>query len=199
MKEPTVPPPRGALSAPLPTFAAPIQDPTPEEPETAPSPPQEAPEPPRRRPLGERLTQSRLHPRPDTPATGNGHTPAGPVPATDASTGTSAYPSKPTTAETAKLVAGLLALAFSGAALVVQYSRRRRLRKPTRDQYDGMARPLAKIGLRHVDPGVINADLVDLIAFGVAAGDYVSDGPLTTAGPAIDAGVPTNLQEEPQS
>lgn len=193
---PVVPPPRGALSAPLPTFAEPIQD-SPPAPATDSRPPEPSPPPLApvkvRRPLGERLLRN-----PGTPATDASPRPAAPAPGTDAFSTTSAYPSKPTTAETAKLVAGLLALGFSAAAMVVQFTRRRQLRKPTREQYDGMARPLAKIGLRHVEIGALNADLFDVIAFGTAAGDYVSDGPLTTAGRDTDPGVPANLQEEPQ-
>lgn len=186
MTSPNRPP--GAL---VPAFASPLPDPPLPEvtPDSSP-PPASQPEPaaaprPRRRNLLLR-----------TPATASGpDAGAIPKPEPDGIRTDTSLVGKPTIVETARLVAGLLGLVAAGAALLVQV-RGRTLRRPSKDHLNDMARPLARIGLRHVDTGVINADLIDVINAGTVLGDYLTEGPLTSPGKPTDAGVPADLQQE---
>lgn len=99
---------------------------------------------------------------------------------------------KPTAADTARLVAGLLGLVVAGAAMVVRWRAGRELRRPTKGQLDDISAPLARIGMRHVPAGLLNADLADSLAAGAALGAYVSAGPLIEH-VGVDAGVPQGL------
>jgi hypothetical protein len=100
---------------------------------------------------------------------------------------------KPSAAETARLVAGLLGLAVAGAAVLVRW-RRRDLRRPAKDQLDDVAAPIARILMRHVDPALLSPDLADAAMAGAALGAYLTDGPLLLPLP-VDAGVPSELPD----
>jgi hypothetical protein len=105
-------------------------------------------------------------------------------------TGTSATPGtdeKPSAKDTAKLVAGLLAMAAVGAAALVRWRLRAKLREPSKAQADEMAEPLARIGLRHVPAGKLHPDLLDATQFAAALGRYLNDGPLLERA-YVDAG-----------
>jgi hypothetical protein len=99
---------------------------------------------------------------------------------------------KPTHAETTALVVGLVLAVGSVAAAVVRWRTRKELRRPTDEQADRIAAPLARIGLRYVPAHLLNADLFDLVSAGAAVGVYLNDGPLLyeRAEP-----IPDNLQE----
>lgn len=79
----------------------------------------------------------------------------------------------------AKVVAGLVGLAFVLAAGVLGHlGGRRDIRRPTRKQADGFAEPVARIAARHLDVSRVTPDLIDVIEAGSAAGDYLIDGPI---------------------
>jgi hypothetical protein len=120
--------------------------------------------------------------------------PAGPRPRpADTPTPTSSA-GKPTAAQTAKLIAGLLGLAVAGAAAVIGWRGRRQLRRPSKQQLDDISAPLARITIRHVPADLLKEDLADAALAGAAVGAYLTDGPLIL--PAdIDPGVPANLTE----
>lgn len=103
---------------------------------------------------------------------------------------------KPTPAETAVLVAALLSMLVSGAALAVRWRTRRRLklRRPSTKQTESVAGPLARLALRHADASWLNADLADLLTAGAATGWYLTDGELLIPDQP-DPGVPEDLQE----
>lgn len=143
-------------------------------------------------------------PEGETPTTGPAggfggpDAPPGPRQGRDlARTESSSTGSKPTKAETAGLVAGLLGLVVVGAAGLVRWRTKRKLRRPTVRQIDDIAAPLARIALRTADLSWLNPTLADLIAAGAATGEYLSDGPLLE-GPEYDDGIPDDLQEDPQ-
>lgn len=123
--------------------------------------------------------------------------PAPSRPATPAATPTATSSAgKPTTKQTAELVAGVVGLLLVGAASVISWRAGRQLRRPTDKQVDDFARPLADILLRHWDKAVINRDLVDGIAAGAVAGNYLADGPLIERRAQVDPGVPHDLGDD---
>lgn len=78
-----------------------------------------------------------------------------------------------------KTIAGLVALVFViGDGLLRRYSRRG-LRRPTKEQTQDFARPIAAIIVRHTDGLDLVPDVAELIEAGSAAGHYLLDGPLT--------------------
>lgn len=103
--------------------------------------------------------------------------------------------------ETVKLVSGLLVIVVGVAALVASAtdpSGQRALRRPTDDERQNIAGPIASILVRHADPALLNPDLTDLILAGSATVDYVSAGPLMTA-VSVDPGMPPDVQlDEPE-
>lgn len=103
---------------------------------------------------------------------------------------------KVSTKDTAVLVAGLLGLAVAGLAVLVRLRRGATLRRPTKQELDDVAAPLARLALAHVPAGILNADLANLAAAGAATGAYLSNGPLIEH-PYTDPGLPADLQEEP--
>lgn len=117
-----------------------------------------------------------------------------PDPPAGTRTASSSPVSKPTAAEAAKLVAGILGLVVAGVAAVVAWRGRRELRRPTGQQLDDIAAPLARIAVRHVPAELLNADLADGLLAAGAIGAYLGDGKLIRP-PTIDAGVPDNLAE----
>jgi hypothetical protein len=117
---------------------------------------------------------------------------------TKTSTGGEPGTAKPSQADAAKLLAGLLlGIAVIVSALVRFRTGGGRLRQPSKTQVDDMARPLASLGLRHVDPAVFNADIGDGISFAAALGAYVADGPLVLA-PEVSTGLPAPTEKETQ-
>jgi len=89
---------------------------------------------------------------------------------------------------------GFVGLVVAGAAFLLRRTRGVDLRQPTEDQAEGMAKPLARLALRHVPAHLLNADLLDILSFGAATGAYLNDGPLTE--PLYeDPGIPDDLQE----
>lgn len=102
---------------------------------------------------------------------------------------------RPTAAQAAQLVGGLLGLAVAGAAWLISARTGSRLRRPTKAQSDDIAAPLGRMLLRHVDLSLWGPDLVDAIEAGSAAGAYLSDGPLLQ-GPDLDPGLPGDLNTE---
>lgn len=103
---------------------------------------------------------------------------------------------KPSAEDTAGLIIGLLGIAVSIAAWSVR--KRGKLRRPTDRQERSIAAPLARIGLRFVDAGLLDATLVDVISAGAAASAYLTDGPLIIAGGNVDPGVPTDVNADPE-
>jgi hypothetical protein len=106
-----------------------------------------------------------------------------------------------TQAETTRLVIGLLGLAAAGAAWAVQTrDKRRKLRRPTPEQARDIAKPVGRLMLRAAKAAgvALNPILSDAIEAMSATGAYVTDGPLVTLD-GVDAGVPSNLQEDPAS
>lgn len=166
------------LNSLLPTFSQPrpslTTDPDPAEAPVSPA----SPPPQRRRSVGVVGLDEPTGPRPDDQLT---------------PTGTSSA-SKPTPAQTTRLVVGLLGLAAAAAAGLIRWRLQRRLRQPTRQEKIDIAAPLARIGLRHADLSWLNADLADLLDAGTATGVYLTDGPLLLP-LEPDAGVPADLQE----
>lgn|SRR5574343_326490 len=80
---------------------------------------------------------------------------------------------------TAKVLAGLIgAVHRLGSALLSRFAGRE-IRKPTREQVNGVAEPTARILARRVDMAELSPDLFDTIEAISAAGDYALDGPVT--------------------
>lgn len=94
---------------------------------------------------------------------------------------------EPTGKDVAKLVAGLLGMAAVGAAMVVRWRMRAKLREPSKSHTEDMAEPLARIGLRHVPMAKLHPDLLDATQFASALGRYLNDGPLLQRA-YVDAG-----------
>lgn len=149
------------------------------------SPEPEATSPRRRNPFSGLLT-----PRLDT-----GETP------TETSGPGSAKPagesSRASAREVAELISGILGLVVVAAAVGIEWSGRRKLRRPTDAQSTAIARPLSRIALRHADASWLHPDLVDVLAVGNAVGDYLTaDEPLITRVMVADDGVPHDLHRE---
>lgn len=105
---------------------------------------------------------------------------------------------KPSPAETAEVIAGILGLVVLTVAFFVD-QRGRKLRKPTSGEYDAISTPIARIVLRHAEGEWLHPDLVDVLVAGNAVGAYVNSGePLVTYSRVADDGVPANLQEDPK-
>jgi hypothetical protein len=90
----------------------------------------------------------------------------------------------PTTAgkaETARnagvLLAGILTVA-AGLVAVVLARAGRELRRPTRDETRAVARPIARILVRHIPAEMITADLADMGEAAAGVSDYMSAGPV---------------------
>jgi hypothetical protein len=123
--------------------------------------------------------------------------PAQSRPATPAATPTATSSAgKPTTKQTAELVAGVVGLLVVGAAAVISWRAGRQLRRPSDKQVDDFARPVAEILLRRWESAVINRDLIDVIAAGAVAGNYLADGPLIEHRDRVDPGVPHDLGDD---
>jgi hypothetical protein len=75
------------------------------------------------------------------------------------------------------LLAGILSVT-AGALAVILARTGRQLRRPTRDENRAIARPLARIFVRHVPAEFITADLADLGEAGAAIEEYVAAGPV---------------------
>lgn len=107
----------------------------------------------------------------------------GPTGASPTRTGTSSDDLSTTAGkgETARnagvLLAGLLTVVAGLAALGLARVGRQ-LRRPTKDETRAVARPVARILVRHVPADMITADLADLGEAGAAVSDYVSAGPV---------------------
>jgi hypothetical protein len=63
---------------------------------------------------------------------------------------------------------------------MVAARRNRAFRQPTPRERDDIARPLARIAVRHLPLDLIGDDLADITEATVATHDYVSAGPLLT-------------------
>lgn len=113
----------------------------------------------------------------------------------DTLTETSSIGDKPTAAETTALAVGVLAVVVAGCAFLVRRRMGRKLREPSKQQSTDIAAPLGRILLRHADLAWLNKDIADGLKAAAAAGAYLNDGPLIQYD-GVDAGVPTNLQEE---
>jgi len=115
----------------------------------------------------------------------------------DTHTGTSAtsdLPVKADPAAAARLVAGLLGMAFMGVGVLIWRGRRRVLRQPDDDQLRDMAKPAARMLARHIPAQYLNNDLADAAQIAAAFSDYLRDGPLTDYGQA-DPGIPDDLND----
>lgn len=112
----------------------------------------------------------------------------------DTRTGTSSSVSKPSQDDTVALVVGLLAVVVGVATLAIRWTRGRALRPPTDGQAEGIARPLARLGLRHLPAEIFNADLVDALTAATAVTGYLTDGPLTEP-LDLEPDIPDDLQE----
>jgi hypothetical protein len=87
-----------------------------------------------------------------------------------------------------------MVVAAAAFAVALRSRRTRRLREPTDEQYDDVARPVARILLRRLPATLLNPDLVDALMAGAGVGRYVNDGPLLTYDHP-DAGVPADLAD----
>jgi len=178
----------------LPTFASPSTWTMPE--------PTYSPDPdPTLTPLGTKATPApgtrRLHPG-DGSGSPSELVPQKPGRDESTRTETSSPASRPvTTAEATALVIGVLSVVTAGAAFLVQWRARRKLREPTGQQRRDIATPLAKILMRRADLSMLGPDIADLLQAGAATGAYLGDGPLLLP-LHPDAGVPDNLQENPE-
>lgn len=76
-------------------------------------------------------------------------------------------------------VAGLVGVALLFVDLGLKWSRKRKLRKPTKDQLRAFAEPVGRLLSRHVDMSLFGPDLLDLTESGAAVGEYLNDGPVT--------------------
>lgn len=97
--------------------------------------------------------------------------------------------------QVAGAVGALLGLALLGVDLTLRYTRRRKLRKPTKDQTREFAEPLGRILARHVDMSIFGPDLLDLAEVGNAAASYIDDGPITDR--IMPAVVQVGMEQEP--
>jgi len=81
---------------------------------------------------------------------------------------------------TAKVIAGLVSLAFGFAAGLLRQigNGSTDVRRPTKDQTAGFAEPVAEILARHTDLSAMTPDLGDAILAGAAVNDYLTDGPI---------------------
>ncbi len=78
---------------------------------------------------------------------------------------------------TSKLVKGLLKIVIvSAEALLGRMGRE--FRRPEEHQIDGVAQPLARIAVRHLDLSYISDDLLDLTEAGGGLSDYILEGPV---------------------
>ncbi len=78
---------------------------------------------------------------------------------------------------TSKLVKGLLKMAVVVVEAVMKRAGRE-FRRPEEHQLDGVAQPLARVAVRHLDVSYISDDLMDLTEAGGALSDYILDGPV---------------------
>lgn len=139
--------------------------------------------PPDPGPAEEELTTG--HPLPNRPDVGSwiGSGGGGPTGESPTRTGTSSDDLSTTAGkgETARnagvLLAGLLTVVAGLAALGLARVGRQ-LRRPSKDETRAVARPIARILVRHVPADMITADLADLGEAGAAVSDYVSAGPV---------------------
>jgi hypothetical protein len=101
---------------------------------------------------------------------------------------------RPAVKDAAVVIVGILGLVVGAAALGVRWRGQRELRRPTAQQLEDVAQPLARIAHRHADASWLNLDLLDILAAGNAIGAYITEAPLTVQ-LTPDAGVPADLQE----
>ncbi len=98
---------------------------------------------------------------------------------------------KPTAEEATGLVIGVLAIVTTAAAAIIRWRLNRKLREPTKTQRGDIARPLARILLRHANAIVLGEDIPDALQAAGAIGAYAGDGPLLLpVGPDIDPNIP---------
>jgi len=93
-------------------------------------------------------------------------------------------------------IIGLIGLAIAwGIQLATKHART--LREPTKQQASDIATPLASLAGRHIEAGLLNADLADVIRVMSATGHYATAGPLIIPKQvAVDDGVPDDIQED---
>lgn len=99
-------------------------------------------------------------------------------PTRTSTSGTPGTDEKPSTKDTAELLAGIIAVVAVGVAFVVRWRLKANLREPTEKQAEEIAKPLARIGLRHVPAAKLNPDLLDATQAAAAFGKYLKAGPL---------------------
>jgi hypothetical protein len=73
----------------------------------------------------------------------------------------------------------LVGVALLFVDLGLKWSRKRKLRRPTKDQLRAFAEPVGRLLSRHVDMALFGPDLLDLTEAGASVGEYLNDGPVT--------------------
>lgn len=174
--------PPAFLSA-LPTFAAPpsqkLDPPLPEVEPSEPLSPSTAPE--NESPIGRRA--------PMAPSTDDE-----PSPRTATSTDRPALKPGGDPAQVAKVIGGLFVIVVTSLSVLAR-RRGKEFRQPTPEQRDDVARPLARIAVRHLPLDLIGEDLADATEAAVAVHEYAMDGPIVRA-PHVDHGdMPTYPEE----
>ena len=95
--------------------------------------------------------------------------------------------------QVAQVIGGLFVILVTTLSVLARRSGRE-FRQPTPEQRDDVARPLARIAVRHLPLDVIGPDLADATEAAVAAHNYAMDGPIVTRPTVVlDLG-----DEEPQ-
>lgn len=146
--------------------------------------------------IEERTTGPTLTNRPDgagwsTPFAAN----ASPASATPTPTSGDNLTSSTNRADVARnagvFLGALISVAFGIAAIGLSRVGRQ-LRRPDKDEVRDIARPLARIAVRHIPADMITADLADLGEAGAAVERYVAAGPVAPRVVAVEhIGMPT--------
>lgn len=114
----------------------------------------------------------------DAPAEQTG--PSGSASGAPRTTSSTGEPPAVSAAVMAGAVAALIGIAGAvAAAVLVRLPQPRELRRPTDDEADAIAAPLARIARRHVPAVALGPDLLDAVALAGAVTDYAGSAPLT--------------------
>lgn len=99
------------------------------------------------------------------------------TPTADSSAGSDPATRRRQARNTSKLVKGLLKILIVATEAIVGRAGRE-FRRPEEHQIDGVAQPLARIAVRHLDLSYISDDLMDLTEAGGELSGYILEGPV---------------------